>query len=35
MAWVEVVEAEDVTLTILFDRGRDLAERILTEQFES
>ena len=35
VAWVEVGEADDVTLTILFDRGRDLAERILAEQFES
>ena len=35
IARVEVVEADDVTLTILFDRGRDLAERILAEQFES
>ena len=35
VAWVDVVEADDVTLTTLFDPGRDLAERILAEQFES
>jgi NAD+ kinase len=35
VARVEVVEAADVVLTILFDPGRDLAERILAEQFES
>lgn len=32
---IEVEEAADVTLTMLFDAGRDLAERILVEQFES
>ncbi len=32
---VEVEEASDVTLTMLFDEGRALAERILVEQFES
>ncbi len=35
VARVNIVEASDVTLTLLYDRGRDLAERILTEQFES
>ncbi|MFY0637794.1 MAG: NAD kinase [Maricaulis maris] len=35
VARVDVVEAQDVTLTMLFDPGRDLAERILVEQFEN
>ena len=35
IARVDVVEAHDVTLTMLFDPGRDLAERILVEQFEN
>jgi NAD+ kinase len=35
VARVDIVEANDVTLTLLYDKGRDLAERILIEQFES
>ena len=35
VARVDIEEASDVTLTLLYDQGRDLAERILTEQFES
>ena len=35
VARVDVVEAQDVVLTMLFDPGRDLAERILVEQFEN
>ena len=32
---VEVEEASDITLTMLFDGDRNLSERILAEQFES
>ena len=32
---VEVEEATDITLTMLFDKDRDLTERILTEQFQN
>ncbi len=32
---VEVEEASDITLTMLFDQGYNLSERILAEQFES
>ena len=32
---VEVEEARDITLTMLFDGDRNLSERILAEQFES
>jgi NAD+ kinase len=32
---VEVCEAADVTLAMLFDKGRNLSERILTEQFQT
>ena len=35
IAWVEIAEATDVRLTLLFDPGRSLAERIAAEQFES
>ncbi|WP_138511285.1 NAD kinase [Maricaulis alexandrii] len=35
VARVDIEEASDVTMTLLYDEGRDLAERILTEQFES
>lgn len=35
VARVDIVEANDITLTLLYDKGRDLAERILIEQFES
>lgn len=35
VAHVEVEEAGDVQLTMLFDQGRTLAERILVEQFEN
>ncbi|MCW5725365.1 MAG: NAD kinase [Maricaulaceae bacterium] len=35
IAWVEVAEAADLSLAMLFDRDRPLAERILAEQFES
>ncbi len=32
---VDVEEASDITLTMLFDKDRDLTERILTEQFQN
>ena len=32
---VEVEEASDISLTMLFDQGHNLSERILAEQFES
>jgi NAD+ kinase len=32
---IEIEEAADVSLTMLFDADRDLAERILAEQFEN
>jgi len=32
---VEVEEASDITLTMLFDQDRNLTERILTEQFQN
>jgi NAD+ kinase len=35
VARVDIVEAHDVTMTLLYDSGRNLAERILIEQFES
>ena len=35
VARVDIEEASVVTMTLLYDEGRDLAERILTEQFES
>ena len=35
VARVEIVEASDITLHLLYDKGRDLGERILIEQFES
>jgi NAD+ kinase len=31
---VDVEEASDITLTMLFDQGRNLSERVLAEQFE-
>ncbi len=31
---VEIVESRDISMTILFDRGQSLDERILREQFE-
>jgi NAD+ kinase len=32
---IDVVEAADVTLKLLFDEGKNLSERILAEQFEN
>ncbi len=33
--WVEVAEAEDVTLKVLFDEESNLTERVIAEQFAS
>jgi NAD+ kinase len=35
ISWVEVEEDTDHTLTMLFDQGRELGERILIEQFQT
>lgn len=35
IAWVEIEEDPDHTLTMLFDPGRPLGERILIEQFQT
>ncbi|MHA6289638.1 NAD kinase [Maricaulis sp. CAU 1757] len=35
VARVDIVEANDVTLTLLFDQGHNLSERILVEQFQN
>ncbi|MDG1418192.1 MAG: NAD kinase [Maricaulis sp.] len=35
VAHLEVVEAADLTLKLLFDEGKNLSERILAEQFEN
>jgi len=35
VAWVEVCEAREVSLHLLFDPEHDLEERVLKEQFET
>jgi NAD+ kinase len=33
IAWIEIAECSDIQVELLFDKGRDLNERILSEQF--